>query len=374
MRLVSGQLGPGVSSQAAALSDSESLFSGRSGTALGIAALLHLAFGFYAYLRPPPPPSKKSRPIVVEVVKPKPAPRLPEPEPEPQPPEAPKPATPPKAPPPPVRAQPKIIQPATPKPAQPDDEKSSAAVLPPQPETKGPEGPGPIGPGPGTGKGPVNLFPGSLAGVVGAPGYDGKAIPRRADILFGDDRLKPKVEPEFTLVAEKGGGYKCSARNFTAHIKADGRVEFEKRFPIGFNKGGTFSIDPDNWFSKKSDPYYADKRRFLEFSDKIRSELRAAAAKEYQERSMATLKDQLHAIWRSELPGPARRRDIFEKWEDCADDKDDLLSRKGRHIIEDFVKTYLPSGSTEGFTDAELAKINSGRKDLPPFDPYKSLR
>ena len=67
MRLVSGQVGPGVSSHAASLTDSESLFSGRTGTALLIAALLHVAFVIYAYLRPPPPLTSLIEDVYAEV-------------------------------------------------------------------------------------------------------------------------------------------------------------------------------------------------------------------------------------------------------------------------------------------------------------------
>ena len=81
--------------------------------------------------------------------------------------------------------------------------------------------------------------------------------------------------------------------------------------------------------------------------------------------------EQLHAIWNSGRSGAARRREIFEKWQDCDDDKAEVSSRKGRHVIEDFIKTYLPEDSPDAYTSEELQKLNADRGELSPFSPYR---
>ncbi len=247
------------------------------------------------------------------------------------------------------------------------DAKSSAIVVPEQPA--GPREPGPPGPP----HGPIDLFPKSLGAIVGAPA-PGAPIPKGPDRLFKDDRLEEKKEPRFEILPEKGGGFKCETKTFVAHIKPDGAVTFDNRFPIGFEKGGNFTFDITDLAmrGKKQDPYAAEKRRFLEFSEEMRDDLRKKALKESQAQALSTLADQLKEIWRSDRSAATRRHELYEKWADCAEEKDDYLGRKGRHTVEDFIRGHLPAGSSEAFTQEELSQIAAERHGLAAFDPYGS--
>lgn len=361
MRSSSGLVGPSLSSGRLEAYDSDVV---RTGSGLLIAVLLHLALLLIAYLRPIPVTTKRSRPIEMEVVtKPKPPPP---PVVEPKPPEPP--PTPPQQPaastPKPSRPLPRELMPVERKSETPEPG-SSAIVVPPQPPgaEQGPPGPLP--------KGPIDLFPKNLGVIVGAPAA-GAPIPKGPDRLFKDERLDPKKEAPFELIPEKGGGFKSETKNFIAHIKPDGTISFENRFPIGFNKGGTFSFDLTDLAmrGKKQDPYAAEKRRFLEFSDKVRSDLKQKAFEEQQRSAVSHLADELSTIWNSSRSAAARRREIYEKWADCTDDKNDSIGRKGRHTVEDFIRGHLPASSPDAFTSEELAHIASERQGLPQFDPY----
>ena len=97
---------------------------------------------------------------------------------------------------------------------------SSAIAVPVQP----PPSAGEVGPS--LSKGPLVLFPKSLNGVVGGPAANAP-IPKGPDRLFKDERLEEKKEPDFVLLADKDGGYKSETKNFIAHIKSDGSIDFE---------------------------------------------------------------------------------------------------------------------------------------------------
>ena len=342
----------------------------RTWSALLLAGIMHGAFLLVAYLRPLPPPPRKLPPILMDVVVKPPPPPEPAP-PEPPPPE---PVPPPKAPqtpqvkpPPPSRSLPKDLQPV--KRDNNETDSGPAIVVPEQPPSPPTSNEPPAGPP----TGPINLFPKSLVGVVGGPGVNGP-VPKGPDRLLKDERLAEKKGPEFELVPEKGGGLKFEGKNFIAHIKPDGSLQFDNRFPIGFNKGGTFSFDLTDLAMRgaKQDPYYAEKRRFMDFSEKVRTDLRKKAIQERNENALSSLSQQLHSLWNSGRPASERRRELFEKWSECTDDKDDTLGRKGRRAIEDFIRTYLPAGSPEAFTSDELSRFAGERQGQPPFDPYRT--
>lgn len=333
--------------------------------ALLMAAALHLGFLLIAFLRPPPPSKNKGQRIVMDVVKrpPPPVEVQPPPPPPPEPVAQEDPQKPQQTP----RGLPRQLQPV--KRDSSSEPGSSALIVPAQPEQTGPSEPSPPLP-----KGPINLFDNRTLGKsLGLTGYAGNA-PKGEDRLLKDSRLDPKKEPDFELIPEKGGGYRSETRNFIAHIKPDGSLSFENRFPIGFNKGGTFSFDLTDLAMRgaKQDPYQAEKRRFMEFSEKVRTDLRKRAIQEKNENTLSTLSQQLHSLWNSGRSASERRREIYEKWSECTDDKDDVVGRKSRRAIEDFIRSYLPAGSAEAYSSDELSRITNERQGLPPFDPYRT--
>ncbi len=336
----------------------------RMSGAVLIAVGLHAGLAVYAYRHPLPLGPRKTGPITVDVVIRKPAPA---PTPPPEPP-TPLPDKPQLA----MRTEPATRLPKELQPVQrPEDASagSSAIAVPVQPPSAPGEGPVSLP------KGPLVLFPKSLSGVVGGPGPN-SAIPKGPDRLFKDERLEEKKEPTFVLLADKDGGYKSETKNFIAHIKSDGSIDFENRFPIGFQKGGTFSFDLTDLAMRgaKQDPYAAEKRRFMEFSDKLRNDLRKRSIQERRELAMASFGRELRAIWNSGRSAVARRRELFEKWSDCSDSKEDVLGKRGRDAVEDFIRTYLPEGSLEAYTSEELADFRRERGSEIPFDPYHSSR
>jgi hypothetical protein len=341
---------------------------GRMTTGLTVAVLLHSGLLLAAYLRPLPQKNRRSQPIRMEVLQ-RPKPPPPEPQKPPEPVKPPEPAKPlPPTPQPVARPLPRQLLPVD-RPKDTVDPQSPALIVPPQPPAPPDAPPVPLP------KGPINLFPKSLATIVGAPAA-GAPIPKAPDRLLKDERLEEKKEPPFELVPEKDGGFRAETRNFIARIKKDGTLSFENRFPIGFQKGGTFSFDLTDLLSrgKNQDPYYSEKRRFADFSEQKRAELRKKWLQESTEKGMATLGDQLASIWGSSRSAALRRREIYEKWADCSDGSagEDRMGRKGRRAIEDFIRTHLPEGSSEAYTADELSRIAGERGSLPPFDPYRS--
>jgi len=46
----------------------------------------------------------------------------------------------------------------------------------------------------------------------------------------------------------------------------------------------------------------------------------------------------------------------------------------GRDAVEDFVRTYLPSGSSDAFTSDELSDFRRERGQETAFDPYRNSK
>lgn len=326
------------------------------------ALLLHGALLLWAYLTPDHQPPPRRRVIDMEVIRrapPRedpPAPLQKEPQPVPRG----------------QRPLPSLLRPV-PRPAGVRDEPDSpAAVLPEQPEPQ-------PGDRPEMPKGPIDLFNRkSLSEAIGGPGVDAP-IPKGPNRLLKDERLEEKKEAEFHLVPERGGGFRFNGPNFSAHIGADGTLTFKDKFPIGFQRGQTgFSFDLTDLAMRgqKQDPYAAEKRRFEEFSRSLREDLRRKKRDGMLDAALGSLPAELAEIWQSSRPPAVRRRELFEKWVEAADDREgtDSQGQRARRIIEEFIRRHLPAGSAHAYTDEELRRFALMREGLPAFDPYRQGR
>lgn len=342
---------------------------GRLRWALLLAGLLHGALLLWAALMPPPPPPRKAQVIAMDIVRRPPKeiepkakePPLPPPKPaEPQPPQRTASLPP--------RALPRELQPV-PRTTEPDkktDVQSPAIVVPAQEPspTRGPE--------PGAPKGPLVLFPKGFSGITGAAGGTAP-VPAAPNRLLKDERLEAKKEPEFHLEPERGGGFKYDGKNFIGHISPEGVLTFEERFPIGVQRGGTFTFDLTDLVMKggKQDPNAAEKRRFREFTEPLRRELRNKRAQGQREDALVQLNGELDEIWSSTRPAAVRRRELFEKWSEYADDREAAGGSKARRLIEEYIRKHLPAGSPGAYTDEELRRFTQQRQGQLAFNPYR---
>lgn len=107
---------------------------------------------------------------------------------------------------------------------------------------------------------------------------------------------------------------------------------------------------------------------------------------------LAALEGQLAALWAdTSMPASARRRVLFERWDECEEDQDRgavvvvaraadgadaIRIRSGewaRAMIEAFIRTTLPAGSGSGYSEDELTRLNRRRMSRRLFAPYRRL-
>jgi hypothetical protein len=83
----------------------------------------------------------------------------------------------------------------------------------------------------------------------------------------------------------------------------------------------------------------------------------------------------LASVWHDDaLTTAARREILFLLWDECAEPDDPELGAAGqlaRRTMEQFIRHKLPRGSANGFTEAELARMNARRARGPSFRPYE---
>jgi hypothetical protein len=135
--------------------------------------------------------------------------------------------------------------------------------------------------------------------------------------------------------------------------------------------------------------YVKEKRQLMEWTYELRLQMAIDFAERNIEKRLKSLYRELMSSWHKSGGTPEERReDIFERWDECEesfapklpelladapasiDDKRREAGRAARDTIEEFVRTHLPEGSTDGFTPGELRRFNARRKSRAKFDPY----
>jgi len=334
---------------------------------------------------PEPAPTRAAQPIEVEVRKNPPIAI----------PEAPKPLTPPVvAPPEPprpvairtpvhepqIRDRPKEKEPPIEEPKPPEfHEQPPTGPVPPQPDNQ-PQKRGPVDltlhalPGtPGSDGVVVRAGPGGgtmVGGVPAAPRKEWKMRGDAGDPITG--KIKEAPVDKFPLTKVGPNEYVYKGGQFSAHISPDGSVSFDDKNIRDFNgTSGSFDLTDLLMKSKKEDPYRHEKKKFMEAT----AEKRAAMAREARAAAMADslgrLPAHLEAIWNDRRRSAKARRDLlFSLWKESAsDDEAGQGGKDARGIIESFIRSRLPEGSPDAYTEDELAGFNRNGRDR--FAPYK---
>jgi hypothetical protein len=187
--------------------------------------------------------------------------------------------------------------------------------------------------------------------------------------------------------------YRDPKGKFKAIVQKDGRVEF-RNMPVAFEpstlKVGMPGMSEAIRAAQGNDLYQSEKRRLLEETFELRLSLALGFARGRMEAQLDRLYRDLLDIWHTpSSPALARRRLLFERWDECEeslgrtlriDDEfgtdaqlDALRSEAGqdaRKRIEAFIRRHLPRAGGDGYSAQELEALNRGRTSRARFEPY----
>ncbi len=226
----------------------------------------------------------------------------------------------------------------------------------------------------------VALFGGRAWRTDGAfPATDDPGLPGLTDPGPPEPRGKPAMVPH------GNGTYVRKHPGYTAHVARDGRLSFQDKnwsghfvmlyhthIPLMYV--AIFDITDTLMRMHHIDPYSYDKLKFLEDTQDERMEMAAAERTDNLRAALLGLPAYLGSIWKESTLSPAaRRKIIFDLWDECAEEGDEELiaaSKTARATIIAFVRRALPARSTDAYPADELATLNAARTSHEAFVPY----
>jgi len=185
-------------------------------------------------------------------------------------------------------------------------------------------------------------------------------------------RPPPRLRPR------RDGTYVFRGHLFDAVIERDGTVRFADRGgaeldtpsltrPDGLLPSGTFDISDSIERARGQDPFRHERHWFMQQTRELRERLADQIAEGERTRGMARMNGSLRRLWRGPRGAPAKRRQIFSMWDDCAEDE---VGRRARAAILTFIHRTLPRGSANAFTQREIDALNAQRLSREAFEPY----
>jgi hypothetical protein len=138
--------------------------------------------------------------------------------------------------------------------------------------------------------------------------------------------------------------------------------------------GATFDVTDALMRRHGQDPYASKKLKVLDATRDERAELGAKYRRDQLGQAPQMMKAAVDQLWHSALDVAAKKRALFELWDDCAEAGVPELVEAGqraRAFLVGFVNARLPAGSATAFSRAELAELNGHRRSRVEFAPYE---
>jgi hypothetical protein len=135
-------------------------------------------------------------------------------------------------------------------------------------------------------------------------------------------------------------------------------------------------FDTTDWLMRRhgQDPYASKKLAFLDSTRDERVQIgnrhRAAQLKQ----SPQLMQKNLDALWAATSDPEARKRALFELWDECVEAGDPTLVDAGqaaRRLVIGYIRAHLPAGGAGAFTPAELAAFARAKRSTAAFAPYE---
>jgi hypothetical protein len=232
-----------------------------------------------------------------------------------------------------------------------------------------------------------------------------------AAAVVARDRAAPvvmeKPRPRSELRQDGANGWVTEKRGFTARTAPDGSVTFDDRHgglapprsaeeiaaaaaptqawvdEPGSVTGGRGVLAPQGQVEFDAtdelmraagmDPYLAEKLGFMDRTREERMQIAATWRSESLREALHRMPRELERVWRASGDPAARRRLLFQLWDECAESGSPQViatARAVRGTVLAFIRRRLPRGSRHAYSDDELAELNRARSSREPFAPY----
>jgi hypothetical protein len=191
---------------------------------------------------------------------------------------------------------------------------------------------------------------------------------RMTAVALRDELANRELQPD-------GSGRKAEHKTFRVKVAADGSAKIHDKANIQRQGllGASFDVTDGAMRAAGIDPYASYKLKVL---DETREE-RVAMGKQYRAQQLAQtpvyVQRNLERLWTTTTDPAARRKGLFEMWDECAETGTEELRIAGkaaRKYILGFIRSKLPATSPDAYTTAELERLNRQRKSQLPFEPY----
>jgi hypothetical protein len=135
-------------------------------------------------------------------------------------------------------------------------------------------------------------------------------------------------------------------------------------------------FDTTDWLMRRhgQDPYASKKLAFLDSTRDERVQIGNRHRAEQLKQSTQLMQKNLDALWAATQDPAARKRTLFELWDECAETGDPSLVEAGqaaRRLVIGYIRARIPAGSAGAFTPAELAGYARAKRSSAAFAPYE---
>ena len=174
------------------------------------------------------------------------------------------------------------------------------------------------------------------------------------------------------LKEQKDGTFTSDKTTFKARVNRDGTVEIKDKANLQRHGiGATFDVTDWAMRATGNDPYASEKLAYLDRTRDQRVVVGKRYRKEQLARSAQLMQANLERLWNLSQDVAARKRAVFELWDEIAESGEDELVEGGvqaRALLARWVQTKLTGAAA--YTADELRGLNAKKRSKASFDPY----
>jgi hypothetical protein len=157
-----------------------------------------------------------------------------------------------------------------------------------------------------------------------------------------------------------------------ANAPASERYAREQAQTDGSLLGGPMDISAAAHRKYIGDPYASRKLNMIDDTRDERVTRGGAFRADQLDRSTELVLRSLEQLWRTERDPVKRRLAAFSLWDECDEGSGPRgeAGQRARAAIIGWIRTRAPGGSPQGYTAAELERLQARRTSKQPFAPY----